>query len=150
MFPFTNHSSEYGGTLPPLPHPGLNESLRSHDSIPQSTSSSQVTSPASNGLEPAHRIYSSISATSLLNPFFGYPASVSPSSHVPRHGRRRKRDLVRTLARLWWARWRTKVNSFAWVIGLLVGIWLWRRRLAWMRRNGELFAWNGFTSGFPW
>ncbi|EIN11534.1 CRAL/TRIO domain-containing protein [Punctularia strigosozonata HHB-11173 SS5] len=76
-----------------------------------------------------HRIPSLI-PTSVLNPFWGYPVTFSypfsssssdarsparppirahhHSSSVPylRHGRRRKRDLLRTLALLWWTRWR--------------------------------------------
>jgi hypothetical protein len=40
---------------------------------------------------------------SSLNPFFGYP--ITPSMR-PRHGRRRKRDLLKTLILLWWMKWK--------------------------------------------
>lgn len=48
----------------------------------------------------------SISPTSLLNPFFGYPAFLAYGTLSLEHGRRRKRDLARTLLLLFWIRWR--------------------------------------------
>lgn len=53
----------------------------------------------------------SISPTSHLNPYFGYPVSGRDAATTPRlrHGRQRKRDLLRTLASLWWGRWRSRV-----------------------------------------
>jgi len=54
-----------------------------------------------------------LSPTSVLNPFFGYPVSSSSSNRhslsLP-HGRRRKRDLARTLAILLWMRWQTHIT----------------------------------------
>lgn len=66
--------------------------------------------------DPRHR--PPISRFSLTNPFFGYPidapraASPSPNN-VPalRHGRRRKRDLVRALAVLFWQRWKSRIGA---------------------------------------
>lgn len=51
------------------------------------------------------------SRTSLLNPFFGYPVSSTSDHRLPllRHGRRRKRDLLRTLAILFWTRWHSHI-----------------------------------------
>ncbi|KAI0935352.1 hypothetical protein AcV7_003816 [Taiwanofungus camphoratus] len=51
-------------------------------------------------------ITASLSPTSSLNPFFGYPVSFHTSTPVLCHGRRRKRDLLYTLARLLWVRWK--------------------------------------------
>ena len=45
---------------------------------------------------------SQLSERSVLDPYFGYPVST--------HGRRRKRDLVKTLAILFWMRWRTHIT----------------------------------------
>jgi retinaldehyde-binding protein 1 len=54
-----------------------------------------------------------LSATSALNPFFGYPVSTSSSNRLSLslpHGRRRKRDLARTLLILFWMRWQTHIT----------------------------------------
>lgn len=62
-----------------------------------------------------------------MNPFFGYPVSSAPGlarhPSVPglRHGRRRKRDLVRTLLVLWWERWGTSLKKTG-VLGALLGL----------------------------
>jgi len=71
---------------------------------------------------------------SPFNPFFGYP--VSPTSLNPRYGRRRKRDLLRTLAYLWWAKWK---GTVIWVVMLILGVWLtrWRLRL-WLNRRRQM------------
>ncbi|KAG5646253.1 hypothetical protein DXG03_004080 [Asterophora parasitica] len=61
--------------------------------------------------------FTSLSPTSLLNPFFGYPATVSYGSLALHHGRRRKRDLAKTLALLFWIRWRKPL-----VVGILLAI----------------------------
>lgn len=50
---------------------------------------------------------------SLSNPFYGYPsAPVRGYPHL-QYGRRRKRDLARTLAHLFWLRWRTHITAGA-------------------------------------
>lgn len=72
-----------------------------------------------------------LSSTSILNPFFGYPiayteADLSSSTPNLRHGRRRKRDLIHTLLRLWWQKWKTHLK-FSMLILLLVLI-SWKRR----------------------
>jgi hypothetical protein len=69
-----------------------------------------------------------LSSTSLLNPFFGYPAvddSASPPSL--RHGRRRKRDLLMTLVRLWCARWGYPIQMILIVFLLVLAL----RRARW-------------------
>ncbi|KAH9083934.1 CRAL-TRIO domain-containing protein, partial [Lactarius deliciosus] len=56
-----------------------------------------------------------VSPRSQYNPFYGYPIGPPPYSLLPaslpylRHGRRRKRDLIRTLATLLWEKWRSRV-----------------------------------------
>ncbi|TFK25188.1 CRAL/TRIO domain-containing protein [Coprinopsis marcescibilis] len=102
----SNLPQEYGGELPPLqtlddpicfagekpvveePQPTVEEEF-----IQEATSSS----------------WTRISPTSLINPFFGYPVSaLSNRKQLSlHHGRRRKRDLFRTLAVLFWARWQS-------------------------------------------
>jgi len=71
---------------------------------------------------------------SPFNPFFGYP--VSPTSLNPRYGRRRKRDLLRTLAYLWWMKWKKTV---IWVVMLILAFWFtkWRLRI-WLNRRRQI------------
>ncbi|KAI0318889.1 CRAL-TRIO domain-containing protein [Amylostereum chailletii] len=104
-------------------------SPRDHEDRPRSTPvrpPSRPSTPPHTGVQhhptPAAP-QSPITARSRLNPFFGYPiAPTSASNRIPtptttrnsaaripklHHGRQRKRDLVHTLAVLWWERWRT-------------------------------------------
>ena len=63
---------------------------------------------------------------SHLNPHFGYPAVSRAGSSIPylKNGRRRKRDLARTLALLWLAKLkRTADKTWFWIIMTLV-LWL--------------------------
>lgn len=55
---------------------------------------------------------------SHLNPFFGYP--VGADLHTLRHGRRRKRDLARTLIVLWWERNRTTIQACISIVSVLL------------------------------
>lgn len=83
------------------------------------------------------RLDTSIPAThSPFNPFFGYP--VSPTSLNPRYGRRRKRDLLKTLAYLWWAKWK---GTVFWVLTLAAAFWLsrWRLRI-WLNRRHQMIS----------
>ncbi|KAH8995766.1 CRAL-TRIO domain-containing protein, partial [Lactarius akahatsu] len=76
-----------------------------------------------------------VSPRSQYNPFYGYPIGPRPYSLLPaslpylRHGRRRKRDLIRTLATLWWEKWRSRVS---WTVSFLFVSfcvrWWWRQR----------------------
>ncbi|KAF6763121.1 hypothetical protein DFP72DRAFT_524255 [Ephemerocybe angulata] len=126
---------EYGGDLPDLAQlnaPEEGEGYPSHPS-PQAGAGSQEVS-----LEdlPSTPLAAFISPTSLLNPFFGYPATSSPSGrNVPglHHGRRRKRDLLRTLAFLWWNRWHSHI-MFALCVSIAI-------LLVKTRRRFPLFQW---------
>ena len=69
-----------------------------------------------------------LSSTSLLNPFFGYPVLYEGlSSATPRfqHGRRRKRDLLYTLVRLWWKRWKGTIKLLLFI--MLIALMAWKR-----------------------
>jgi retinaldehyde-binding protein 1 len=46
----------------------------------------------------------------MLNPFYGYPAASTRGYPHLHHGRRRKRDLARTLIWLFWLRWRPHIT----------------------------------------
>lgn len=102
---------DYGGTLPSLAnledpaHP--EQRPREALTLPLSEDQTTVTST------PSTVPLSWLSATSALNPFFGYPVSTSSSNRRSLsllHGRRRKRDLARTLAILFWMRWRSHIT----------------------------------------
>ncbi|KIK94101.1 hypothetical protein PAXRUDRAFT_828348 [Paxillus rubicundulus Ve08.2h10] len=109
--------AEYGGSLPTLDQ--IEDALRSEyqtprypfafSAAPGSVSSSSRSTDTKVLQGPSiKRCPSSVflPPTSPLNPFFGYPVVASSSSpHTIRHVRRRKRDLVRTLAVLWWQKW---------------------------------------------
>ncbi|KAF8070799.1 CRAL-TRIO domain-containing protein [Lyophyllum atratum] len=107
---------DYGGALPALKL--LEDPLRTQETPLESLaidySQTQADDPPSASQLPAS---TSLSPTSLLNPFFGYPASSSYGSLSLPHGRRRKRDLARTLALLFWIRWRKPL-----VVGLLLAV----------------------------
>jgi hypothetical protein len=104
-------SIDYGGSLPALTH--LDDPLRMNEAPltrPQDQNQSYDSPPAFN-----HSRSISLSPTSPLNPFFGYPASSRCGLTSLQHGRRRKRDLARTLVLLFWLRWRKGL-----IIGLLL------------------------------
>lgn len=113
--------------------------VRSASAATQPTSSIQRSPPPDSpatvavvqpvGAEP-HPM--NIDPTSSLNPFFGYPVYYTSSSLVPtlHHGRRRKRDLVRTLARLLWMRWRKHVTRSVYVL-LAIMVILLVRKMPW-------------------
>jgi retinaldehyde-binding protein 1 len=65
---------------------------------------------------------SRLSSTSALNPFYGYPVAPAPTRGVPalRFGRRRKRDLIRTLAKLFWLRWHNQTSALLCLVVLVV------------------------------
>ncbi|KAJ7282756.1 CRAL-TRIO domain-containing protein [Mycena rebaudengoi] len=120
---------DYGGTLASLaelwdplltdPPPPL---LDATPSVPQ--------------IIPQAPSITSIPSTSILNPFFGYPVSSSGGSPSLHHGRRRKRDLVRTLLTLAWRRWQKHFIAGLWI---LVFILTARGRRTWFLRasNGS-------------
>ena len=141
------NSLDLGGSLPTSStlHNPLFGRLPSRHRRSQSLSSSEQSLPQLQTPEPGPsiphprnrqpiRLDTSVpAARSPFNPFYGYP--VSPTSLNPRHGRRRKRDLLRTLAYLWWARWK---RPAIWIITLVVTFWLSRWRLrTWLNRRRQ-------------
>ncbi|KAF4597952.1 CRAL-TRIO domain-containing protein [Pleurotus pulmonarius] len=100
--------ADYGGSLPCLTR--LEDPLQAHQIgvstqlLPSGQPLEPPELPSSPPLAPTTTF---ISRTSILNPFFGYPVDTSRGSTQLRHGRRRKRDLIRTLAFLLWVRWRS-------------------------------------------
>ncbi|KAI0743967.1 CRAL-TRIO domain-containing protein [Daedaleopsis nitida] len=130
-FPPSAIPREYGGSLPKLtsledPLENFMEILPesappTSPAIPPPTSADQPSSPySSTSAKPISRV-PSISPTSHLNPYFGYPVS-GRGAPVPRlrHGRQRKRDLLRTLAALWWSKWKPRVVLFLCVLLAIV------------------------------
>ncbi|KAF9010630.1 CRAL-TRIO domain-containing protein [Cyathus striatus] len=104
---------DHGGELPPLRH--LRDPLHEVGTLPpmsgqlSETESQRAFVPT---ISPSPPLIASISPTSVLNPFYGYPASSSPGGHTSLpHGRRRKRDLVRTLGLLLWLRWKKHLTA---------------------------------------
>ncbi|KZT10911.1 CRAL/TRIO domain-containing protein [Laetiporus sulphureus 93-53] len=128
--------SDFGGQLPPLT--ALDDPLQGHvrrsddgekagrisafsneaPNIPHTNSTSQA---AAGQFQ---------SPTSPSNPFFGYPVRYGTPVPTLLHGRRRKRDLFRVLARLFWARWKTRVVV---ILGISVAFIIRRisRRTSW-------------------
>ncbi|KAF7322032.1 Protein real-time [Mycena kentingensis (nom. inval.)] len=105
---------------PPLANGSAHELPASLPATPNTSSAASLPkAPSSILLHP----------TSLLNPFFGYPTSLSFSrsssesthTHHPTHGRRRKRDLVRTLLVLAWQRWRGRLWTLV-ALALVVAV----------------------------
>jgi len=139
---------DYGGNMPPLSEldDPLHSYLHSAPNKPERNPTAAMTSPTrslSCVLTPATPITSvkgstlpsAPSRTSLLNPFYGYPITYTESaSSMPtlRYGRRRKRDLLLTLARLWWLRWRVPATTTLCLLALL--LFMLARKNSWSRR----------------
>ncbi|KAI0368310.1 CRAL/TRIO domain-containing protein [Pilatotrama ljubarskyi] len=109
---------EYGGSLPPLSE--LEDPLRRFTVSPLDPSPSYPSNSVRLEVPPVSQPISrvpSISPTSHLNPYFGYPVSrrdaITPRL---RHGRQRKRDLLRTLASLWWGKWKHRVYALLCIV----------------------------------
>ncbi|TFK44283.1 CRAL-TRIO domain-containing protein [Crucibulum laeve] len=126
---------DYGGSLPCLTH--LEDPLAmvyALTALPASVVAEgrrqSADSSPSPFLPPVPSI-ATISPTSLLNPFFGYPvsSSTSRSSLSLHHGRRRKRDLAQTLALLFWIRWKKHITFGLFILTCLLVIRLNGRRL---------------------
>ncbi|KAG7098311.1 hypothetical protein E1B28_000272 [Marasmius oreades] len=116
---------DYGGDLAPLKflnnylHPRKVKTVCNNGNCEEPSSVVPRTSPAS------------LSPMSSSNPYFGYPLSISDSgSSSLRHGRKRKRDLARTLLTLLWHRWRGVVSPCLWTMAIALAI-----RLLWVRRS---------------
>lgn len=128
--------SEYGGSLAALSqleNPLDKFAVPSHSSNPPASSSTSVRLE----LRPSEAItrVPSISPTSHLNPYFGYPVS-GRDAITPRlrYGRQRKRDLLRTLACLWWSRWKHRVYL---LLGVLLAV-----VMATPRRRPRVLRWK--------
>ncbi|EKM54729.1 uncharacterized protein PHACADRAFT_124083 [Phanerochaete carnosa HHB-10118-sp] len=135
-----NLPKDYGGDLPliaempsPLEQyvaspPAASDSPGAHCAEYPLTGS--MVDPEATSPEATAPIRTVLSSTSLLNPFFGYPA-VYDAAATPslRHGRRRKRDLVHTLVRLWWARWGARAVLMLVLLLLLLVARRWRIQL---------------------
>ena len=105
----------------------------SERSLPQlQTPEPEPPTPPSQAQPPVRLDTSAPAVRSPFNPFYGYP--VSPTSLNPRYGRRRKRDLLRTLAYLWWAKWK---GTVIWATMLILAFWVtrWRLRIRLNRRR---------------
>lgn len=138
------YSTDYGGDMPSLseqddpfrsyllPAPnGPERDLTHPTSSPTHSLSCPLTSTPCNlsAKPPAY------SRTSYMNPFYGYPITRNESaSSKPtlQYGRRRKRDLLRTLAQLWWMRWGVQATV---TLGILLLLLLaLARKNSWSRR----------------
>ncbi|OSD07045.1 CRAL/TRIO domain-containing protein [Trametes coccinea BRFM310] len=134
---------EYGGTLSTLSEleDPLENVIAPPCELPQPSSSEDSTphQASSSGLQPIPRI-GSIPPTSHLNPYFGYPVS-GRNTLTPRlrHGRQRKRDLLRTLASLWWSRWKHRVYALLCIALALV--------IVTSRRRPRIFGWKQPCAG---
>lgn len=140
-------ATDYGGSLPSLSEledpleknmTDLPESASPTTSPtigPSSSAGQPPSSPAApSSAQPIARV-PSISPTSHLNPYFGYPVSGrgAPTPRL-RHGRQRKRDLLRTLAGLWWSKWKHRVLLLLCVLLAVVSYRL--------RRNARMLRWR--------
>ncbi|KAL1695001.1 hypothetical protein GGG16DRAFT_109525 [Schizophyllum commune] len=143
-----NLPEEYGGTLkwplpspsrPASPTPSLSTSPYTSNA---STSRTPSPSPSPPSLDPPIPRAISLSPLSILNPFFGYPARshhtrprhsahlhARHASHSLPHGRRRRRDLAKTLLLLFWARWGGVIRTILWTGALIWAGRRWKRLL---------------------
>ncbi|KAF9236354.1 CRAL-TRIO domain-containing protein [Melanogaster broomeanus] len=140
--------AEYGGSLAPLDQ--IEDPLHFEHQIIHAPPDLRAPSPRSTDTHAQQvpsikRPPSSVllPPTSALNPFFGYPVVTSSSTpHIVRQVRRRKRDLLRTLAVLWWQRWGSRAISFVCVCAMVALIAtrarLKRLAISWLRLSGFL------------
>ncbi|KAK0455505.1 uncharacterized protein EV420DRAFT_1553992 [Desarmillaria tabescens] len=123
---------DYGGVLEPLSTICDPSQRRQIFPSSQSFSTAETTD-----LSPIPES-SSLSPTSMINPFFGYPVSVTGRSASLHHGRRRKRDLAKTLMLLLWLRWRRQIRTCFWLGIFALAVRLWSRR--WLLRSPKGLA----------
>lgn len=93
----TDYRADYGGNLPFLTD--LDNPLRPGRTWLSDASAVEDETPLAISHQPA----------SMLNPFCGYPATSTRGYPGLHHNHRRKRDLARTLAWLFWLRWRSHI-----------------------------------------
>ncbi|KAJ7141272.1 CRAL-TRIO domain-containing protein [Mycena epipterygia] len=139
---------DYGGTLASLselPDPLWDDP----PSLPQlGAASGQQLPPSAPSIVPVAPdqapAITAIPATSLLNPFFGYPISSSGGSPSLHHGRRRKRDLARTLLVLAWRRWRRHIMACVWVLVFILTV---KGRQTWFSRSSSgISVWKAVSA----
>ncbi|EJF65029.1 CRAL/TRIO domain-containing protein [Dichomitus squalens LYAD-421 SS1] len=131
---------DYGGSLPLLteledPLENLVVNLEEGTSgVSDSPAQPAVSAASASSSQTVPRV-PSISTYSHLNPYFGYPVSRqgAPTPKL-RHGRRRKRDLLRTLAALWWSKWK---NRFLLLLSVVVCVITYR-----LRRKPRMLRWS--------
>ncbi|KAJ7091965.1 CRAL-TRIO domain-containing protein [Mycena belliarum] len=135
--------ADYGGTLASLTE--LHDPLW-NDSGEQRSRSVSVSAP-SIVVASVPLAATPLPATSLLNPFFGYPVSSMGGAPALHHGRRRKRDLARTLLILTWRRWRSHIMVCVWISVFVLTA---RGRRAWFRSSaGGRSLWQALCSTPP-
>lgn len=158
------HLSDYGGHLPRLPDlpnlldttahviPTRISSFSPSRSSPkdEDNSASLIHLPEESSADYARRrkitSFTHVSPRSRFNPFYGYPMDPLPHSSAPftlhylRYGRRRKRDLIRTLVALWWEKWGLRVS---WTFSLLFIFFCARRWWWWRQRRKSVFFIRG-------
>jgi len=122
---------DYGGTLASLTE--LHDPLWNDPPSVELGASGQPSAPSIIPVAQAPSI-TAIAATSLLNPFFGYPVSSSGGSPSLHHGRRRKRDLARTLLILAWRRWRRHIMTCVWILVFILTV---KGRRTWFIRSSQ-------------
>ncbi|KAJ3564427.1 hypothetical protein NP233_g8305 [Leucocoprinus birnbaumii] len=122
------YTTDYGGGLPSLTD--LDDPLRPERTKHYSSDAGVIEGDSASSIspQPASGYISSISPTSMLNPFYGYPAASSRGYTQLHHGRRRKRDLARTLIWLFWQRWRNHLTIGAILTALAVVVHFSARR----------------------
>lgn len=108
---------EFGGSLPSLLD--LEDPLQPR-SPPLNVRPLHPESPPLIATGRPRELSSWLSSTSALNPFFGYPVALKPGLPALRYGRRRKRDLLQTLAKLFWLRWHKQMTAVLCLISLAV------------------------------
>ena len=116
--------------------------LRCNNSLPRRNEADATKQVSRSHFPPL----TSLSPTSLLNPFFGYPASSHKGFLSLQHGRRRKRDLARTLAVLFWIRWRKRIMTGVVVVLCALGLAM-GKRAGHLRFLGPSWAISRF---YPW
>ena len=124
------YTAEYGGDLPRIED--LEDPLRlNNHPLPNGFGHPQFTNtPHPVSSQPIPQLPTHISPTSFQNPFFGYPTLSRSSQATPsfQPGRRRLRDLLLTLAKMWWERWRTRVSALLWLVVAIGVARIWAKR----------------------
>ncbi|KXN90970.1 hypothetical protein AN958_03037 [Leucoagaricus sp. SymC.cos] len=138
------NDTDYGGALPLLTD--LDDPLRPGRIYlrPSTEDVIEDQSSLTTSHQPTSGYIASISPTSMLNPFYGYPAASGRGYLQLHHGRRRKRDLARTLVWLFWLRWRPHITVGAVIAALTIVINFGVRKG--LPRAPRIFGWRASVS----